>query len=246
MPLLLVGMSLASLLAPGSARAAEEPAQRVEVIDPYLELHTGPGRGYPVFYVIDRGEQVEILRRRADWFQVRAANGKLGWVAREQLEATLRPSGEPTRFAQVEVGEFYERDWEIGLMAGDFNGAPITTLYAGYAFNPLLSVEVSYSQALGRYATNRLMNANLVSHPFPEWRVSPYVSLGTGLVETDPREPQVGDVRTDNTANAGLGLQAYVTRRFLFRAEYRNYVVFQERDDNPKVDSWQAGFAVFF
>ena len=252
-PLLCLGVLLGSLLPQAPARAADEPpppsdekAQWVQVADPYLELHTGAGRGYPVFHVVERGQWVEILRRRTDWFQVRGIDGKVGWVELSQMELTLRPSGEETHFENVEVEEFYERDWEIGLMAGEFKGAPITTLYAGYAFNPLLSVEVSYSQALGRYAVNRLMNLNLLSHPFPEWRVSPFLTLGTGLVETDPRAPQVGEVRTDNTVHAGLGVEAYITRRFLFRAEYRNYVVFQDRDDNAQVESWQTGFAVFF
>ena len=32
---------------------------RVEVSAPYIELHTGPGRGYPIFYVAERGEDIE-------------------------------------------------------------------------------------------------------------------------------------------------------------------------------------------
>ena len=47
----------------------------VSVADPYLEMHTGPGRGYPVFHVVDRGEDVAILLRRTDWFKIRAADG---------------------------------------------------------------------------------------------------------------------------------------------------------------------------
>ena len=48
----------------------------VTVDDPYLEMHTGPGVGYPVFNVVDRGEIVEIVMRRTDWFLVR--QGRLG------------------------------------------------------------------------------------------------------------------------------------------------------------------------
>ena len=31
------------------------------VNDPYIELHTGPGRGYPIFHVTERGERIIIL-----------------------------------------------------------------------------------------------------------------------------------------------------------------------------------------
>ena len=45
-------------------------------------MRTGPGRGYPIFHVIDRGESVDIIMQRTDWYQVRAENGKEGWVDR--------------------------------------------------------------------------------------------------------------------------------------------------------------------
>ena len=48
-----------------TAFAADE-YRVVSVADPYLELRTGPGRGYPVFHVVDRGETVEIMKRRTD------------------------------------------------------------------------------------------------------------------------------------------------------------------------------------
>ena len=48
-----IGLLLLHFAALQTATAADE--YQVVVSDPYLELHTGPGRGYPVFYVIDRG-----------------------------------------------------------------------------------------------------------------------------------------------------------------------------------------------
>ena len=37
------------------SHAADE-YRTVTVADPYLEMRTGPGRGYPIFHVIERGE----------------------------------------------------------------------------------------------------------------------------------------------------------------------------------------------
>ena len=57
--------------APGHAKAADEKLRSVAVADPFLEMHTGPGRGYPIFHVVDRGESVDIVMQRTDWYQVR-------------------------------------------------------------------------------------------------------------------------------------------------------------------------------
>ena len=38
--------------------------ERLRIADPYLEIRTGPGRGYPIFHVAARDEWVEVLLRR--------------------------------------------------------------------------------------------------------------------------------------------------------------------------------------
>jgi uncharacterized protein YgiM (DUF1202 family) len=67
------------------------------VAEPFLELHTGPGRGFPVFHVVDRGQRIEVLKRRTDWFQVRTDRGVRGWVKLEDMGATLDVSGSATQ-----------------------------------------------------------------------------------------------------------------------------------------------------
>src|SRR5262245_29046585 len=80
-------------LGPGTSRA-DEP-HKILIADPFIELHTGPGRGYPVFHVIERGREVTIVKRRTDWFELRTDRGVQGWAPREQMIATLEPTGEP-------------------------------------------------------------------------------------------------------------------------------------------------------
>ena len=52
--------------------------------------------------------------------------------------------------------------------------------------------------------------------------------------------------RTDQLAYIGAGIKAYLSRRFIFRAEYNQYVVFTERDNNEEANEWKLGFAFFF
>jgi len=226
---------------------AQDPNFAVRVAEPYIELHTGPGRGYPVFYVVDRGEQLDVLMRRTDWFKVRTAGGKEGWAKREAMELTLTPEGEATQFAAADLGDFSRRRWEAGVLAGDLEGADVMSVYAAYAMTPNLSAELTLSQAFGNYSDALIASVSLVAQPFPEWRVSPFFSLGTGVIYTDPKVTLVDEKdRTESIGNMGVGLRCYLTRRFLLRAEYQSYVIFQDKDDNQEVNGWKAGFAFFF
>lgn len=227
--------------------SAEEPFFEVRVAEPYIELHTGPGRGYPVFYVVDRGELLTVLMRRTDWFRVRTVDGKEGWAKREAMELTLTPEGAVTQFAEADLGDFSRRRWEAGVLAGDFEGADVMSVYGAYAMTPNLSAELTLSQVFGNYSDALIASVSLVAQPFPEWRVSPFFSLGTGVIYTDPNVTLVDEKdRTESIGNMGVGLRCYLTRRFLLRAEYQSYVIFQDKDDNQEVDGWKAGFAFFF
>lgn len=220
---------------------------QVQIADPYIELHTGPGRGYPIYYVIERGERIDVLKRHTDWFKVRSADGHEGWVTREQLEQTLTLAGEPTNFHEPGIGDFSSRRWELGVMGGDFGGADVLNLYAGYALTENLSTEVSVSQALGLYSDSKMATINVLAQPFPTWRVSPFFTLGTGVIQTNPRMTLVQpEDRTDQVGLVGVGVRAWLTRRFVLRAEYKNYVVFTSRNDNEEIQEWKAGFSVFF
>jgi hypothetical protein len=227
--------------------AEEQQFFQVKVAEPYLELSAGPGRGYPVFHIVERGESVEVLKRRTDWFKVRTARGKEGWARREDMELTVTAGGEKTRFEEPGIGDFSSRRWEAGLLAGDSEGADVITAYAGYAMTQNFSAELALSKVIGDFSDAQVASINLLAQPFPDWRLSPYFSIGAGVIQTDPNVTLVAENdRTEQIGNAGLGARLYMTRRFIFRAEYRRYTVFQDKDDNLEIDEWKAGFAFFF
>ena len=77
--------------------------------------------------------------------------------------------------------------------------------------------------------------------------ISPFFTLGAGVIHTEPKSSIIqGEDRTDQIGHAGIGFRAYITRQFLFRAEYKTYVVFTSRNDNEEVEEWKVGFAFFF
>lgn len=241
------GFFLLLLLAMTLVNAADDVYPEVKVAAPYIEMHTGPGSGFPIFHVVDRGDFVEVIKRKTDWFKVRTAKGKVGWVNRVQMEKTLTPSGDLAEFADASLGDFSKRRWEMGLVGGTFNGAPVMTLYGAYALSANLSAELSASQVTGDYSSSEIVSLNLLSQPFSKWRYSPFFTLGLGQITTSPSVTLIqAQDSQDLIAHMGLGLKMYLSRRFIFRAEYKNYVGFSSDDDNEEFEEWKAGFAFFF
>jgi len=230
-----------------SGPAYGKGGRTVVIADPYVELHSGPGSGYPIFHVADRGEQLVVSKRRTNWFKVRTEDGKKGWVDADQLMRTLDLDGEQTEIEMPDRGKYIERNTEIGFQIGDFDGANAISVYGAYLFNENLSVELWGTNLLGDFSSGWMVNINLLHQPYPDWFVSPYFALGTGVLHIRPKATLVdAESRTDQEAHVGFGLRTYLGERFLIRTEYRSYVVFTKRDSNEEVNEWKVGFAFFF
>lgn len=234
------------ILCPMQAVVADE-LRTVTVATPFLELRTGPGRGYPIFHVVDRGDSVQIVMQHTQWFKVSTEQGVTGWVDQAQMEQTLNPDGSAVVFETMDIEDFTNATWETGLMAGEFGGANVVSLYGGYSLNPNVSVELWGSQFLGDVASGWMGSVNLVHETWPEWRFSPFFTLGAGFINTSSESTLIpGAGGTNQMGHVGAGVRIYATQRFLLRAEYKSYVVFTNRDDNEEVEEWKVGFALFF
>jgi len=226
---------------------AEKESQRLKVVDPYIEMHTGPGRGYPIFHVIKRHAWIEIDKRRTDWFKVRTDRDLTGWVSREQMERTLTVAGVPQSFRDVIYDDYLYRRIEFGISAGQFDSDPIVSARLAYKFTENFALEFQASKVAGRLSSSDIYAVNLVSTPFPNFRVSPHFTIGYGRFENEPRGSLIDDTSTDDDlANVGAGARYYLTRRFFLRADYRRYIVLSEDDRNDEFDEFSAGISFFF
>lgn len=222
-----------------------EPA--VRVAEPYIELHTGPGRNFPVFYVAGQGDEIVVLKRRTDWFKVRTPRAKEGWVHIDALSHTLDLDGGPVEVGKLGIDDFHKRRWEVGFNGSDFGGASALSAYLGFAVTPNIGLQLEGTQALGEFSDAVMVTANIVMVPFPQWRVSPYFTIGTGIINTQPHSTIVqAEDREDEIANVGVGASAYLSDRFMLRMEYKRHTVLTSRDDNQEIDQWKAGFSIFF
>jgi Bacterial SH3 domain len=219
----------------------------VTVADPYLELRTGPGRGFPIVHVVERGETVKVETRRTDWFQVIDTNGREGWVHKSQMAETLVPAGVKMDIDDPAREDFGAHRREVGMLLGDYGGANVVAVYGAYAFNEHLSGELALAHILGNFSDGQYATIGVTHVPVPEWRIQPFLSIGTGVIRIKPAGTLVGTPeRTDQVAYAGIGVRAYLARRFIVRAEYKEYVVFTDRDENEEDIEWKIGFAFFF
>jgi hypothetical protein len=233
-------------LASTPARAARELLQ-VFITQPYLELHTGPGRGYPVAQVVGRGEAVDIVFRRTDWFRVRTERGVEGWASVHDLTMGSLADGSLFNVPMGDRAGFAHHRWESGVFAGAYAGATLLSGYSAWSITDNLKLEVGLSQFLGNVSDGYIADIGLAHVFLPEWRFSPLVTVGTGLQKIQPKVLLGAPVdRSDQVAYVGVGARFYLTRRFFFRGEYREYVVFTRTNANEVNEEWRLGFAFFY
>src|SRR5208282_2256128 len=109
---LLALILLLQTLQVGVAQARRHPQLQLVVTAPFLEMRSGPGRGFPVVYVVGRDEVLTVLFSRTDWYKVRAPRGQEGWARRADLLSTELPSGGPAPIAPYP--DFLTHRWEVG------------------------------------------------------------------------------------------------------------------------------------
>jgi Bacterial SH3 domain len=229
----------------GSLSHAAEKNLELVVAAPYLEMRTGPGRGYPIFYVVGRGDTVQVLYSRTDWYKVQAARGQRGWVRRDELAKTLLASGEPAPLPTFT--DFASHRWEVGASYSVYNRQNTVSAWGDFALTDSLDAEVVLGQALGTIDNRYFITLGLRHTFVPEWKwLSPTVGIGTGFQYIDDKVPPKPPESTNQLAYVAVGLRGFITKRFMWRAEWRNFVVFTKQNDNKEPDEWKVGLAVFF
>lgn len=233
-----------------SNSAVNEALPTLEVIDSFVEVRTGPGRGYPIFYVIEQGESVEVLTRRTGWYEVRSQNGKTGWATSKQLSRTLQATGEPADLPTVSFGDYQKNKWRVGFtfgeyFSGELDGADLFSATLSYRFIEWLSLEAEVGKLFNSEVEGDLWSFNLLVEPFSNWRVSPELIIGAGELSLE-NQPELASLGVDDSQfeSIGLGLNHYVGRNFVIRSEYRWYSV--SADEKVTLDSWKIGFNTFF
>ena len=240
-------LALLLLVLPLLCQGAQRELLQLFVTAPYLELHTGPGRGYPVTQVVARGDSFDVLFRRTDWYKVRTERGVEGWASAEELLHTRLADGSPFKVERGNRDGYRSHRWEAGVLGGDYAGASEFGGLLTYSLTDTLKAELYAGQFFGDIYNGYIADLGL-NHVFmPEWRFSPFVTLGTGVERVEPRTTLVQPINQNyQTAYVGFGGRYYLARRFFLRAEYRSHTVFTNANTNEVKTEWKLGFAFFY
>lgn len=235
------------LALPAAVPTAAGAVEKVQITDPYAELRTGPGRGFPVFHVAPRSEWIELVERRTDWFKVRTEDGREGWVNRKQLETTLTEAGTARTFRDVLVDDYLQRKLELGAAWGQFKSEPMLKVWSAYRFSDTLSIEGTIGQVQGVFSGTDFWHINLNVEPWSDRRLSPFFGIGVGGFRNFPNASLVSATVTDaNLANAAVGLRYYIGERFVARLDYGIYTAFVADTSSTEYRAATLGLAFFF
>jgi len=229
----------------------DEVIMRLTVIDPYAEVRTGPGRGYPVFYAIEQGETIDVITERPGWFEVRTNNGKTGWTSTPELSRTMQASGAPADLPTVSYGDYLKRSWRAGLNSGQFtsgelNGFDMFSATAGYRLFSWFGAGLELGKIYGSDTRGTFYGFNAVVEPFSQWRISPYIAAGVGSMDIDSQPKLVPlNIEQSDYETYSFGAHYYIGRNFVLKGEYRWYTVDTDINEE-RLEAWNIGFNAFF
>ena len=227
----LLGLSL--LFASAALQGKDTPAKML-IRAPYVDLHSGPGRSYPVTCAVAKGETVTLERQRTNWIKVSTRRQVSGWAQASDLFPAT-----PQTPAGLAPGH-----WQTGLTFGDFQGARSTSLLVGYQLSAHFTAEVILTQVLGDFSDSRVGRLQLKHTTWPSARLSPVFGLGAGKITTSPDATLVRSAdRTDSVLTVTLGGRYQLAQRYLLSVDYSNHLILTSRNQNEEVSEWKLGIS---
>jgi SH3-like domain-containing protein len=241
-------LSLLLACGPAVLHAADDTLPTLAVSEAFVDLHTGPGRGYPVFHVAARGDVVQLLLAHTSWVKLRTSTGVEGWAPRDALQGTLQAAGvAPGRFARW--SDLHLRDkLEFGAAWGRFQSQPMLRLGLRLRLSDGIAVEAAAGQVQGVFSGTDFWHVDTCwPSPGATRRLSPFLGVGVGRFNNFPNQTLVGATDTNaNLSNATIGVRWYLTERFVLRADYSLYTAFVSDQRSQEFRAVTAGISFFF
>lgn len=234
------------------------------ILEPYLNIHTGPGKNYPVFYIAQQGEIIEVKKRRNEWFKVQLKVNshitKSGWVHRKTIgltalntHANIATNTSKNKKNMVlakdepQLSNLFNPNYYFGFNYGQMTAADLVGIYIGKHITDSFRLEIQAGEFLGATAQGNTWAGVIRFSPFPSWRLSPFTELGAGGIQSTARGTNSQqNAGSDKFLQSGLGLQLRLSDRYHLRLEYRHHNVLTSNNDNGELETWHIGFSGYF
>ncbi len=247
--LLLCALLLFGLCAAAPARAAEgEAFARVVVAE--TELRSGPGVAHRVISRARRGESFVIEQRETSgfWLQILLPDGRTAYVLGDTIEVVNvdeEAEGGFSRPGLFAPPALQEARGGFALLGGAYDLDGYGEVRPALVLAPAIALEPYIGVALQRDGRRLVYGLAGTLNLMPDWAIAPYVTLGVGRVDENPKDEFVREDRSWFHARAGGGLLVSLRLRILLRLEATNIVLFTE-DDYENVQSYIGGLGTYF
>lgn len=238
--------------------------QKTEVIEPYVNVYTGPSRGFPIDEILERGDIIIFHKSQTDWFLVETPSGHMGWIAMGDMPQTFRPQFIDTNennenyFDNLQESYFDQR-WYFGFYGGALAHASTMGAKFGFRLNDYFSTEFAWNEATGDVTDRTIYNLALVWHPFELYNLEPYFLMGGGKVKEQPNQSEISpttiitgtspfDTSLESDADeaiVGGGITYPLSRRFSLQATFKNHFMFVDGEKMRSLQEWNLGFSFY-
>jgi hypothetical protein len=246
-PAPVIGIQPNRSFATDTGPATDNGLPQVALSDPFVELHTGPGRGYPVFHVAARGERVSLLLAHTSWVKLRTASGREGWASRESLRGTLVAAGVAPGLMQRWSDRWLQDRLALGAAWGRFQSQPMLRLAARYRLGEALGLEASAGQVQGLYSGTDFWQLDATVEPMSDRDWSPTFAVGVGRFHNIPNASLVEQGQTHaNLAHAAVGVRWRFGSRYEVRADWSLYTALLSEQRSREYRALTLGLSFFF
>ncbi|MEW6683153.1 MAG: SH3 domain-containing protein [Nitrospirota bacterium] len=245
---LFVGIACVGLVISPTAVFGKDPVFREAVIiEPFLEIHTGPGSSYPVFYVAEKGETIALLKRRVDWYEIRLRNGTEGWAHRREIEKTLLAAGYRKSWTERIFDEIVAGRTALGWSAGTFSGEPALYVRVTYTLIDSLALEANGGFVSGDLGGTQLYHGGMVVTPWRARWLALSGTIGGGVAHVSPTSLLVNvESGTFPAAYAGAGFAVPLFRNLEGRVDIRHFTLFMSTERTREFQEYSAGLSFRF
>lgn len=242
--------ALAFSFAPRLARAQND-APHARVTATTTALRSGPGAGYRVVGVAERGQVFPVLERATTgyWLELRLPDSTRAWISGDAVyvfeagdDGQRRPWVDKV-FAPPPLPQAHG---EVAMVFGALGSSGFMALRPSYLVAPSFGLELNLGASVSSAGRTFLGGLGGVVNLFPHLPVVPFATVGGGYAYATPNSDSF--VLQDGSSSmvyAGGGLRMGFKYRLTLRVEARG-VVFFAADRYVAEQEVSGGLTVFF